>query len=204
MKRLSTLILIFIFALSGCKKTELITFTAVVDDFNVNSASVTTADYAGFDKATVYFTDEMEMDFMLDRGQTVSITILPEIRESYPVQVSAVKIELVSDRKTAEYKKITAEEAKEIMDSGEEIIILDVRTKEEYDSGHIKGSILLPHDEIDASAVSLLPDKYAKLLVYCRTGRRSEIAAKALLELGYTDVTDFGGINDWPYGIETE
>jgi rhodanese-related sulfurtransferase len=207
MKRAITMLAILILAVltvSGCRKTDLITFTAVVEDFNINSAAVTTSDNVGFDKAAVFFTENMDIDFLLETGQTVKITILPEIRESYPVQVSAVKFELISEAKMAEYKKITAEDAKKIIDSGEQFVILDVRIKEEYDEGHIKNAVLMPYDEADSLAESLIPDKNAKLLVYCRTGRRSKLASEVLLEMGYTDVSDFGGINDWPYEIVTE
>jgi rhodanese-related sulfurtransferase len=202
MKRAIPALAIFMFTILtvfGCRKTDLITFTAVVEDLNINSAAVTTSDNVGFDKATVYFTENMDVDFLLETGQTIKVTILPEIRESYPVQVSAVKIELISEAGMAEYKKITAEDAKKIIDSGEQLVILDVRTKEEYNEGHIKNAVLMPYDEADSLAESLVPDKNAKILVYCRTGRRSKLASEVLLEMGYTDVSDFGGINDWPY-----
>ena len=100
----------------------------------------------------------------------------------------------------AEYTKISALQAKEIMESGEEYILLDVRTQEEYDAGHIKGSILIPYTEIETQAPDELPDKDADILVYCRSGRRSAIAAQALADMGYTHVLDMGGIQDWPYG----
>lgn len=99
----------------------------------------------------------------------------------------------------AEYRKITPEEAKARMDSGEEVLILDVRTKEEYDAGHIPSAILLPNEEIGIEAPELLPDKDAQILIYCRSGRRSAEAAYKLVALGYTGVYDFGGIIDWPY-----
>ena len=103
-----------------------------------------------------------------------------------------------------EYVRISAEEAKMIIDSEEDVIILDVRTQSEYDSGYIRGALLLPYDRIDVEADTVLPDKNAKILIYCRSGNRSAIAARALLELGYTDVTDFGGIIDWPYEVVSE
>ena len=97
---------------------------------------------------------------------------------------------------------ITAEEAKEIMDTEEGYIILDVRTQEEYDEGHIPGAIVISHEEIEEKAEGMLPDKNQLLLVYCRSGRRSKIAAEALVELGYTNIKEFGGIIDWPYEVE--
>ena len=102
----------------------------------------------------------------------------------------------------AVYMNITAEEAKQIMDSEEGYIILDVRTQEEYDQGHIPGAILISHEEIAEKAEDVLTDKDQLILVYCRSGRRSKIAAEALVELGYTNIKEFGGIIDWPYEVE--
>ena len=102
----------------------------------------------------------------------------------------------------AVYVNITAEEAKQIMDSEEGYIILDVRTQDEYNQGHISGAILIPDTEIKAKAEKVLADKDQLILVYCRSGRRSKLAAEALVELGYTNIKEFGGIIDWPYEVE--
>ena len=102
----------------------------------------------------------------------------------------------------AVYVNITAEEAKQVMDSEEGYIILDVRTQEEYDQGHIPGAIVISHEEIEEKTEGMLPDKDQLILVYCRSGRRSKIAAEALVELGYTNIKEFGGIIDWPYEVE--
>ena len=102
----------------------------------------------------------------------------------------------------AVYMNITAEEAKRIMDSEEGYIILDARTREEYDQGHIPGAIVISHEEIPEKAEDVLTDKDQLILVYCRSGRRSKIAAEALVELGYTNIMEFGGILDWPYETE--
>ena len=102
----------------------------------------------------------------------------------------------------AMYEQITAEEAKKIMDSGEDYIILDTREQDEFDSGHIPKAILIPYTEIENKAEEMLPDKDKLILVYCRSGRRSKIAAEALSKLGYTNVKEFGGIIDWPYEVE--
>ncbi len=98
----------------------------------------------------------------------------------------------------AEYRKITPQEAKTMMDAGG-VIILDVRTQEEFDGGHIKDAVLLPDTDVAQKAETVLPDRNARILVYCRSGRRSGLAAHALVDLGYTEVYDFGGIIDWPY-----
>lgn len=97
---------------------------------------------------------------------------------------------------------ITAKQAKEIMDSQEGYIILDTRTQEEYDEAHIPNAILIPHDEIMQKAEGVLTDKDQLILVYCRSGRRSKLAAKDLQKLGYTNIKEFGGIIDWPYETE--
>lgn len=102
------------------------------------------------------------------------------------------------------YTKITAEEAKEMIDNNSSIIILDVRTAEEYNTGHIEGALLIPNTEINAKAEEILTDKAATILVYCRSGRRSAFAASDLVELGYSNVYDFGGIGDWKYDIVTD
>lgn len=101
----------------------------------------------------------------------------------------------------AEYKKITAEQAKKMMDSEQGIVILDVRTLEEYNSGHIKDAVLIPDTDIKDKVEEALTDKSAKILVYCRTGRRSKLASDELIKMGYTNVYDFGGIVDWQYAV---
>ena len=102
----------------------------------------------------------------------------------------------------AVYVNITAGEAKQIMDIEEGYIILDVREQDEYDAGHIPGAILIPYTQIEEKANEMLPDKEQLILVYCRSGRRSKIAAEALAKLGYTNIKEFGGIIDWPYEVE--
>ncbi len=101
----------------------------------------------------------------------------------------------------ADYVSISAEEAKEIMDANSEAIILDVRTQQEFDGGHIPRAICVPVETIGAEPPSELPDKDATILVYCRSGNRSKQAAEKLVDLGYTDIREFGGISSWPYEI---
>lgn len=99
----------------------------------------------------------------------------------------------------ASYTSISAEEAKRIMDTEKDFIILDVRTAEEFSEGHIPGAMLIPDYEIEEKVEERLKDKEQTILVYCRSGRRSKIAAETLSELGYTNIKEFGGIIDWPY-----
>lgn len=100
------------------------------------------------------------------------------------------------------YTQISQNKAKEMMDQ-QDVVILDVREQEEYDSGHIKGAVLLPVGTIDAqSAADVIGNKDTVVLVYCRSGNRSKTASAALIELGYTNVYEFGGINTWSYETE--
>lgn len=100
------------------------------------------------------------------------------------------------------YQQISQEEAKEMMDT-QEVVVLDVREQDEYDSGHIPGAVLLPVGTINEETSSaVIPEKDDTVLVYCRSGNRSKTASAALAELGYTNIYEFGGINTWPYEIE--
>ncbi len=105
----------------------------------------------------------------------------------------------IDNEVAVEYNKITPAEAKKMMDDGEPFILLDVRTEEEFTESRIEGAVLIPDTEIADRAPDELPDKDARIFVYCRTGRRSAAAAIALINMGYTNVYDFGGIADWPY-----
>ena len=97
------------------------------------------------------------------------------------------------------YDKISAEEAKTIMDTKTNYIIVDVRRPEEFSDSHIKNAINLPNENIEFYAETKLPNKDQLILVYCRSGNRSKQACEKLVKLGYTNLKEFGGINDWPY-----
>ena len=99
----------------------------------------------------------------------------------------------------AAYHKISAEEAYEMMAS-QEVVVVDVRTREEYNVGHIENAVLVPNESIGSEMPEALPDKEATLLIYCR----SKDAAQKLLALGYQNVYDFGGVIDWPYELVKE
>ena len=102
----------------------------------------------------------------------------------------------VKNEKKAEYKKITSDEAKNIM-STQKAIVVDVRSLEEYNEGHIPNAISVQLETIENEAETKLKNKDDLILVYCRSGRRSREAALRLIEKGYTNVIDFGGIQDW-------
>ena len=95
------------------------------------------------------------------------------------------------------YRQITMDKAVAMMKEEEGYIILDVRTAAEFDEKHIPGAINIPNEAIGTDAIPELPDKDQLILVYCRSGNRSKQASEKLVKLGYTNVVEFGGINDW-------
>ncbi len=96
------------------------------------------------------------------------------------------------------YRRITMQEAVEMMEKEENYVILDVRTHEEFAQGHIPGAIVIPNETIGTEEIPQLPDKDQLIMVYCRSGNRSRQASDKLVKLGYTNVVEFGGISDWP------
>ena len=130
------------------------------------------------------------------RRTLLCLTLLP---------LGAAPLSACQHEKTTEepaYLNISQVEAKQLIDTESDYVILDVRTQEEFDEGHIPGAILIPDYEIKEKAETALPDKNQLILVYCRSGRRSKLAAEQLEILGYTKIREFGGIIDWPYTIE--
>jgi rhodanese-related sulfurtransferase len=206
MKKLAAMILILCI-LAGCvlptpssdEKGENLTFTATIEQVYDGGILVVAEDIKEFDKAHVRYHESLTLDFTPEAGQRVKITILPEIAESYPVQVVATEVVPLLEK--AVYRTITPEEAKKMLESSEDIILLDVRTEGEYKEGHIKGAILLPDTQVEQMAATVLPDLNQTILIYCRSGRRSKAAAQKLIEMGYTQVLDLGGIINWPYEI---
>lgn len=183
----------------GCSNEQNITFEAEIESLSDNNMIVITQDDVGFDKASVEIgSTKVQGDLAV--GKKVSITIQPEVRETYPVQVTAREVKV----KGGSYQKITVEAAKTLIDNGDYDVLLDVRTLEEYNEGHLEDSTLLPDNEIKEKAESILSDKNEVILVYCRSGRRSSAASKELIKMGYNNVYDLGGIIDWPYEVVIE
>lgn len=118
--------------------------------------------------------------------------------DSNTMQAPAAKAQ--ESKVTAEYHKITQEQAKERMTKNPKVIILDVRTPQEYKDGHIDKAINVPNEDINTTPPKELPDKNAEILIYCRSGHRSKQASDKLVKMGYTNIYDFGGINTWTYG----
>ncbi|MCC8024008.1 MAG: rhodanese-like domain-containing protein [Clostridium sp.] len=114
------------------------------------------------------------------------------------IRSSKTQEQSAQPQQASAYHKISPEEAKEMMD-GKEATVVDVRTPEEYEEGHIPGAVNIPNEEIGDTEPDLLKDKDAVLLIHCRSGVRSKAASDKLVELGYTQIYDFGGIIDWPY-----
>ena len=134
---------------------------------------------------------KMDASYMLKRNKRFLLMLL-----AFALPLGCIGC---SDGGSATYEQISGAEAKALMDSESGYIIIDARTQEEYDQGHIPGAILIPEYEIADRAENELPDKDQLILVYCRSGRRSKIAAEELVKLGYTNVKEFGGIIDWEY-----
>ena len=108
-----------------------------------------------------------------------------------------------ASKEDASYQQISTEEAVKMMEEEEDYIILDVRTESEYEEKHIPGAVLVPNETIGTEEIEELPDKEQMILVYCRSGNRSKQAAEKLAKLGYTNIYEFGGINDWTGEVET-
>ncbi len=130
-------------------------------------------------------------DFDPDASR-ISDSILSESEMAQPSEAS---------QSSGSVQVIDAKTAREMMNDGEAYILVDVRTEDEFNQGHIEGALLLPYDRINTLASTLIPDTSSRILLYCRSGRRSALAAEALIDMGYTNVYDFGGINDWPYEV---
>lgn len=135
------------------------------------------------------------------------VIILTAVLFAIPAGCTALKGETEDMKGTTQslgkkYTDISPEEAKKRLDEEKGIILLDVRTEEEYIQKHIPGSILIPVDVLEKEAPSELPDKNASIFVYCKSGRRSVAAAEMLVKLGYTHVYNLGGVVDWPYKME--
>ena len=119
-------------------------------------------------------------------------------------QIAQADNEVVNATQVPSFQKISPEYAKQLMDTEKNYIIIDVRTIEEYNEGHVKNAISLPNEEIVISSekvATILPNKDQMLLVYCRSGKRAADASTKLVNMGYTNVYSFGGIIDWPYEV---
>lgn len=133
---------------------------------------------------------------------TESETTKAAITEAATNEQATTNAQATEDIQIKNGGKIAADKAKERLDSDEAIILVDVRTEQEYNEGHIPDALLLPLQTIKTDAATLIPELDATYFVYCRSGARSAEAVKILLDMGYTAVYDLGGIINWPYEIE--
>ena len=180
--------------LYGCKrKDKNITVTAVINEIGENNLIVTTDSELGFDKANVKLINDNNINPNLFIGQIIEIEIeaLPQVTDGNIAQVLALNIKA----KPSDYKKISPDQAKKMMNG--KVIIVDVRSPSEYNEGYIKNALLMPGNNIKELAPKILPDMNATILVYCRSGNRSKKAANLLIDMGYQNIYDFGGINNW-------
>jgi len=138
------------------------------------------------------------------KNDTLPSNNISEVSLEDKTNVKDTDLTETTTKTTFSVKTITGDEAKELMDSLDAYVLLDVRTEEEFNEGHIPGAILIPDSSIEENAETLLPDKDATIFVYCRSGRRSALAAETLSSMGYTSIYDFGGIIDWNYDIVKE
>ena len=144
----------------------------------------------------------MKKNLLLFTGMIISALMLttceapnPQGQSSREIAAATAEVNTsgsIPTPKKAEYIKISSQEAQDMMRY--DVVILDVRTREEFDEGHVPGAVLLPYNEIREKAESVIANKDQAIIVYCRTGRRSEIASVTLIDMGYTKVYDLGGI----------
>ena len=127
---------------------------------------------------------------------------MKKIKRVLPIILSALLLTACAPGNSLGYKQITMSEAVKMMETEKNYIILDVRRADEFAEGHIPGAINVANEVIGTEEIPELPDKSQLILVYCRSGRRSKEASEKLVKLGYTNIVEFGGINDWKGEIE--
>ena len=127
---------------------------------------------------------------------------MKKIKRVLPIILSALLLTACAPGNSLGYKQITMSEAVKMMETEKNYIILDVRRADEFAEGHIPGAINVPNEEIGTAEIAKLPDKSQLILVYCRSGRRSKEASEKLVKLGYTNIVEFGGIQDYEGEIE--
>lgn len=155
---------------------------------------------AGCARAKAETTTKAQTETGMETGMTAGMETGMETAMEEPMEEQE-NTQMEPQTEETAYHKISAAEAKEMMDQSE-VTIVDVRTLQEYKGGHVPGAINIPNEEILDTEPELLKDKDATLLVYCRSGVRSKDASDKLVRMGYKNVYDFGGIIDWNYDTE--
>lgn len=119
------------------------------------------------------------------------------MKKLIPILLSVLMLTGCAQSGAASYRQVSMDEAVAMMAEEQGYIILDVRRPDEYAAGHIPNAINVPNETIGTGEIAELPDKDQLIMVYCRSGRRSKEAAQKLVKLGYKNIVEFGGINDW-------
>jgi rhodanese-related sulfurtransferase len=192
----------------GCKRGDTNNSEVAKEDFVFQGKIIEKTDENNFivrdvesgDLISLIITDEVEVLDNISKefniGNLVKFEADSDVMESWPLKVNLFRI---IENEEASYIKIDQDLAKKLMDT-QEVIVLDVRTIDEYNEGNIEKSLLLPVDDIE-EADKILPDKDVTILVYCRSGNRSKTASEKLIDMGYKNIYDFGGINTWKYEL---
>jgi rhodanese-related sulfurtransferase len=201
------LIILTLFSM-GCKRGDTNNSEVAKEDFVFQGKIIEKTDENNFivrdvesgDLISLIITDEVEVLDNISKefniGNLVKFEADSDVMESWPLKVNLFRI---IENEEASYIKIDQDLAKKLMDT-QEVIVLDVRTIDEYNEGNIEKSLLLPVDDIE-EADKILPDKDVTILVYCRSGNRSKTASEKLIDMGYKNIYDFGGINTWKYEL---
>jgi len=145
-------------------------------------------------------TKKMKFRILLPLAFVLSLGICIAIHRSGPNAADYNLISIIAGAGMAPYIRISPSEALAKIEAGN-ILIVDVRSQAEFETGHIEGAIVLPDSDIRGKAAQIIPSKDQIILVYCRSGARSQAAARTLIDMGYQQVYDFGGIINWPYEI---
>jgi len=161
------------------------------EDNNAGSDRGSSANREGYRSADIPNSAKVSMS----ASKIVEIIGVSSTQSTAPCKEKTRNVTVSRDK----YVKITASEVKSMIDNGDPLVLVDVRTEDEYAQRHIEGALLIPHGEIEERAGDELPDKDALVIVYCRSGGRSESAARKLIDLGYANVLDMGGILEWAY-----
>lgn len=169
-----------------------INFTLLVQEVNGNQLMGFVFGSGVDDMASVYYPDDYLLDFVLKAGNKLLIEASPLIKESYPVQISAVEVKLAPVA-----SMMIKEKQLLVIMANFDVVVLDVRSREEYLDGHIPEAILLPNTEIKDKIEQLALTSDQIIVVYCKSGNRSRQAAETLVALGYTNIYDFGGFGNW-------
>ena len=194
-------ILLIMLVTAGCRNSpppvETLVFPAIIEKVESTTLTVIPEEEVGFPKAVVHLADSVSLTFFPLPGQRITVEIVPEIRESEPVQVTAVNITLEALPTPQSCQTLSVEEAESLIRARSHIFI-DARSASEFEMGHVEGAIRLTVEEVEGGLPEILQDREQVVLVYCASGVRSRNLCRRLAEMGVQHVFDLGGRNDWP------